>query len=254
MSMSIHGSTDAACAAHATSEVTQRHRHHEARRHDDDGVSESRRPQLRHALADAISDAFAELTPAGQTPAAGADAASKEATVDRRAQAEALHDFRHELFAALRPAEGEGPGRHGRGFAWGRTSLADLADRIDALAQKIGGSPAPAPTSPPETATPSAETATPPAATTPTPDATAPDAQAPAVPSASASTDSDATSALLSAFQALTAKPGDSTSGAEGSGSAAESLAALLHRIAQALRGDDAATTPAAGSLVDTTA
>jgi hypothetical protein len=245
MSMSVHRSTHAACAAHPSSEVTQRHRHREAQRDDDDRACEGRRPQLRHALADAITDALAERMPAGQTPAAGSDAAPKEAIVDRRERAEALHDFRHELFAVLRPAEGEGPGRHGRGFGWGRTSLADLADRIDALAQKIGGAPAPAPPPP-------ADTATTPAVTTTNPEATTPEAQAPVAPSVS--TDSDARSALLSAFQTLTVKLGGSTTGAEGSGSAAESLAALLHRIAQALRGDDAATTPAAGSLVDTTA
>src|SRR6478672_5746493 len=92
-------------------------------------------PKGRHALLAALTEALGGLAagPVGNATSAPADESSP---ADRESK-HALHAFVHELFAALRPAESEG--RPGRGFAWGRTSSADLAERLDALVQRLQG-------------------------------------------------------------------------------------------------------------------
>src|SRR4030095_4337620 len=75
----------------------------------------------------------------------GAVAVNQSARRDgERPVREAMHDFMHALFEALRPNRGEGGG-NGRGFGWGRTSVADLAQRIERLAQSFATPSAPPP-------------------------------------------------------------------------------------------------------------
>jgi hypothetical protein len=249
MSMAIQGSTHAACAAHHVSGATRG-----SRQNEQDGAcsTDGKRPQVRHALVEALSDALADLMPVGGSTAAASATSEGEtaagAPAKRGASADALHDFTHELFHALRPAEGEhGPGRHGRGYAWGRTSLGDIAQRLEAIAQQLGGATtagAAAPTASPTAATDKQSDTPPVKTTTPLPNAS----KAPTADTAGEA------SALLSAFQALASQRGAEPTASSGTTSAATSLAALLRRIAQALQADPAAIVPATGNLVDATA
>jgi hypothetical protein len=252
MSMAIQGSTHAACAAHHASGATRGSRHRESREQEGACSTEGRRPQVRHALVEALSDALSDLMPVGgataAAPAAGEGETASGAPAKRGAWAHALHDFTHELFRALRPAEGEhGPGRHGRGFAWGRTSLGDIAQRLEALAQQIGGATTtsvPASAAAPAAA-PDKQNDTPSVATT---------TQLPETSNAPTADAAGEPSALPTAFQALASQRGADSAASSGTTSAATSLAALLRRIAQALQADPAAMVPATGNLVDTTA
>jgi hypothetical protein len=182
---------------------------------------------------------------------------------------EALQAFAHELFNALRPTpDASVKGHHGRGFAWGRTSLGDLAERLEALAQKLGGgTTAPADTAastapaagdaatlPASTGSAIATTATEGAIDTTVTGAAAPTAVAGAATPAieSAATGEPAVtvptpvaaaapaavpveSPLMAAFRQLAAALQGSNSSTGAASSPADALAALLHRMSQAL-------------------
>ena len=144
MSMAIQGSSHSACAAASASGATHGSRHRELKEQDGTCASEGKRQHVRHALVEALSDALADLMPVGAS--SGATSATSEgetasgAPATRGAWEHALHDFTRELFQAMRPAEGEHrPGGHVRGFAWGRTRLDDIAQRLEALAHRSGG-------------------------------------------------------------------------------------------------------------------
>ena len=194
----------------------------------DDGASERAVPNSRHALLAAIATAVESLLPA-------ADAGARAQPADGHAAKQALHGFVHALLAGLRPSADEGG--HGRGFAWGRTSAATIAQRLDALVARLqAGAAAQSP------AAPDAGTAT----------ATAADAASAATsaPHASAAPSPAAASPLLTAFRELATARG----AGEGDDATGGALVALLQRIASALGGDAEALAPAAGSVVDVTA
>ena len=147
MSIAIHSSKHAGQITEASA-VSRRRDSEPDAASTPERSAETKAPKGRHALMNALSEALASLGSAATSGAAETaatdDAAAPAATT--REQKEALHAFSHELFNALRPtSDGLGKGHHGRGFAWGRTSLGDLAERLEALAQKLGGAtPAPA--------------------------------------------------------------------------------------------------------------
>jgi|PlaIllAssembly_1097288.scaffolds.fasta_scaffold02817_3 hypothetical protein len=231
MSMSIQASTHAALQAQ---DPTRMSRRREAAAPEITDKADAQRQQVRPALAQAVSGALSDLMPDTETGA----------PTQRSNGTKALQEFTHELFQALRPSAGEdGPGRHGRGFAWGRTSLGDIAQRLDALAQQIGSATSTADAAP---------GATPIEAVASSTDALAAAADLPAaeLPIEAPAATSTQTPPLLSAFQALTQQLGGDTSASEG----ATALATLLTRIAQALQADPAVTVSATGSLVDVTA
>jgi|GEM_PF-3417900 hypothetical protein len=252
MSMAIQGSTHSACAAHHASGATRGSRHRESMEQDGACATEGKRQHVRHALVEALSDALADLMPVGGSAGAASGTSegetASEAPAKRGAWGHALHDFTRELFHALRPAEGEhGSGRHGRGFAWGRTRLDDIAQRLESLAQQIGGA---------TTASVAASAASAAAATDKQSDTLPVEATTP-LPNAGMARSADTAgepSALLKVFQALASQRGTDTDASSGMTSAETTLAALLRRIAEALRADPAATAPATGNLVDTTA
>jgi len=191
----------------------------------DGGASERAVPNSRHALLAAIATAVESLLPA-------ADAGAHAQPADGHAAKQALHGFVHALLAGLRPSADEGG--HGRGFAWGRTSAATIAQRLDALVARLqAGAAAQSPA-------PEAGTAT----------ATAADAASAATsaPHASAAQSPAAASPLLTAFREL------ATARGVGDDATGDALVALLQRIASALGGDAEAPAPAAGSVVDVTA
>lgn len=185
------------------------------------------------ALRAALQGAVSEL-------AGGAIPASDEAST-------ALHDFGAALFEALR-AEGarevgHGPGRHvQRGWAWGRQG-GDLAQRLEALAGRLGApatgageTPAPPSEAAPldiSTPTPEGATVSPPVDTTASLPAT--------VPSPATATPLAASFAVL--WQSLQSADGTA---------AAPDLAGFLLGLADRLGGGTGA--PTTGSLVDTTA
>jgi len=194
----------------------------------DDGASERAVPNSRHALLAAIATAVESLLPA-------ADAGARAQPADGHAAKQALHGFVHALLAGLRPSADEGG--HGRGFAWGRTSAATIAQRLDALVARLqAGAAAQSP------AAPDAGAAT----------AAAADAASAATSAthASAATSPAAASPLLTAFRELATARG----AGEGDDATGDALVALLQRIASALGGDAEALAPAAGSVVDVTA
>jgi hypothetical protein len=194
----------------------------------DDGASERAVPNSRHALLAAIATAVESLLPA-------ADAGARAQPADGHAAKQALHGFVHALLAGLRPSADEGG--HGRGFAWGRTSAATIAQRLNALVARLqAGAAAQSP------AAPDAGIAT----------ATAADAASAATSAthASAATSPAAASPLLTAFRELATARG----AGEADGTTGDALVALLQRIASALGGDAGALAPAAGSVVDVTA
>ena len=297
MSIAIHSSKHAGHVPEASA-VSRRRDSEPDAASTPERSAETKAPKGRHALMNALSEALASLgsaaIPGTSEAAATDDAAAPVATT--REQKEALHAFSHELFNALRPtSDGPGNGHHGRGFAWGRTSPGDLAERLEALAQKLGGAtPTPTPdpvdaatdpvttgsTSTVTTGTPTPGTTT--AGTTATGTAAANTAAArtvaasttaasaavttsPAVvPSTTSSpatpvttpvkTTAPVDSPLLAAFRQLTsALKGSATSGATDT-SPADALAALLHKMSQALMSDGHVEAPASGSLIDVTA
>lgn len=192
---------------------------------------------LMQALHAADLEVAAHRAPAGDQAPAGS-----------RESKQALHAFTHELFAALRPPEAEGG--HGRGFAWGRTSMGDLARRLEALVQTLHG------VGPAATAGVEAVPATNAIATAVAVDAsggTAASGNIVGAESAAAkASGTGADSPLVAAFSRLIAagNPGEQTGAASGT----EALMALLQRMSEALRGDPAAATPVAGSLLHVTA
>lgn len=172
------------------------------------------------------------------------------ASIDLQSDAvrDALGDFTGELFDALRAEGGRevghGPGRHlQRGHAWGHDRGGALAERIDALAARLGaGSTPPAEPAPIETLSVEA-----------TPDGAAQAAVEPVVADAApalaeVATPPAAASSLETSFaalwQALNSGAGDA---------AGADLAGFLNALAERLRGggDDL---PPVGSLVDITA
>jgi len=282
MSIAIHSSKSASRAAEASAVSRRRESAPDAAA--GERSSETKAPKGRHALMNALADALSTLGsgPAatnGETGAADEGAAPPIAT---REQKEALQAFTHELLDALRPTpDATVKGHQGRGFAWGRTSLGDLAQRLEALAQKLVGA-ATAPVDTPAPAVPAtggaatgaapsgtgtaagadatAETAAatgvdattdaeaPPLATEPSePVVSTATTPAPVATSGSVATPTE--SPLLAAFRQLaTALKG---TGASAEASPADALAALLHRMSQALVSDGRGDTPASGSLVD---
>jgi len=242
MSISIQDSARASCATHHATGAQCGSRRGASTAPEVAGAADSRRPQVRHGLAKALTDALADLMPdaggnASASSAVVVETASAPPTA-RGEQTRALHDFTHEFFHALRPTAGEdGPGRHGRGFSWGRATLGDIAQRLETLAQKLGAATT--------TPTPAADSA-PAAASAPVP------AAEPAAETATVSTALPMAepSALLRAFQALAGQAAGASAPSDG----ATSLAALLTRIAKALQGDSAVLATATGALVDVTA
>jgi hypothetical protein len=197
-----------------------------------DGAPESTPPKARHVLIEALHEALQPPAPGATGNPASAD--SHGSPSDGRASRQAFHAFVHALFAELRPIEGEG--RHGRGFAWGRTSTTDLAQRLDALVDRLQGVA-------PDDAAGAAEAA--PVRTAPTTD----DAVAPATGELAVD------APLLSAFRRLLAATDTgATEGGAASG-ASGSLVAVLRRVSEALTGDRWPLESAvAGSLLDVTA
>lgn len=223
----------------------------ETRAHGTEQGEGAKAPKGRHALLAALSDALEGLASAS---AGDASAPTHESSLNERESKQALHAFAHELFAALRPAESEG--RTGRGFAWGRTSSADFAQRLDALVRRLQGGAVDTPSDPSvAAATPDAPVLapTPPVATTA---AETPGTASTTAPVAGASVtlpipiDVDP---LFSAFEQLLAvrHPAD-TGGASGSG--IDALVAFLQRMSQSLGGQAASSSPVPGTLLDVTA
>ena len=253
------------------SAVAGRRESHDHGRRAERSDDHERAPRGRHALLGALEQALSALmtaAPAAAAAPAPAVAASKAAvaspvvavaptasTANSGDLKDALHRFAHELFGALRPGgEDSGVNGHrGRGHAWGRTSLSDIAGRLETLAQKLAtgvAAPAPGasplvPATPPGTdPVPMPVAPGPTAGTTPTVPVTSPTA-ATALPPAD--------SPLLAAFKQLAAALNLGASTASPTPvSPAEQLANLLHRMAVALGADanGTATSPA-GSLID---
>lgn len=238
---SFHAPAAAARTAEMSKPSTRNHRAPEVQEAEE--RSESTGRTGRHALMQALSNALGAVLPSVRTdsPAAGSagDGIAAGSPPSAGDQKHALHEFIHELFGALRPAAGQdgAPGRHGRGFAWGRTTTGDLAQRLEALALSLPGTaPQSLPVEPPNSAPSSTD-----AAIAPRP---------PATPVAgSAGTDSP----LLTAFGRLASAPGDASAG-DGALSPADRLAALLHQLARALQPAASSDVPAAGSLIDLSA
>jgi len=249
LAMQSLASPSSACTAPDT--ATTRRKADDARALRTEQSEGAQAPKGRHALLAALTDALGGLASASAGSATSAP--TDESSPGDRESKHALHAFVHELFAALRPAESEG--RTGRGFAWGRTSAADFAQRLDALVQRLQGGAAPAPSDP--SAVPALDVPAPASTTatqTPTSDTpataapTAPAGAAPATPPTRLGADP-----LLSAFQQLLAvrHPADS-GGAPGDGS--DALVAFLQRMSQSLGANAASGTPAPGTLLDVTA
>ena len=273
MSIAIHSSR-AGRAEHAAEAAAVDHRSDRSTEsRGPDRSADAKGPSSRQALASALAEALAGLS--ATTEPVAADAAPVEATHNGDAPTDsgdaraALHDFTRELFDALRPtgpADG-GPGRHGRGFAWGRTSLGDIAQRLEALAASLA---APAAAAPPSTDAAPASDATgsgaAPAgdvaassdapATDASPSSDAPsstDAPSSADPAAMPTPAATTDSPLLAAFRRLVATSSGAAPDAVSATAASDQLAALLQRIAQSLS-DTGSETSVVGSLVDLSA
>lgn len=153
--MSIQSLSSASCSVHSAPRAENLRRPSHAERDESArGCGEEPRSQRRQggmgALFDALSEELRALAkPAAATPAkdcACADEAEerKDEQPDLRA---ALKDFTEALFDSLRELAGDsgrGHGCHGRGHGWGRGGMSSLADRIEALAQKLAAGAAPA--------------------------------------------------------------------------------------------------------------
>ncbi len=155
-----------------------------------DALSEELRALARPAAEPKPAEAAAgtkpvatDARPVADTPAADKTEPAKEARdcacVDEAKEKKekqpdlrtALKDFTEALFDSLRELAGDsgrGHGCHGRGHGWGRGGMSSLADRIEALAQKLAAGAAPAA---PTTPAPSPSPAPQPPAVTPAPQA-----------------------------------------------------------------------------------
>ncbi len=105
---------------------------------------EAKAPKGRHALMNALSDALSSLGSASAVKASSEPDATEEAAApaDHHPRAEGRPASLHPRAFQCAPADAGRAtvkGHQGRGFAWGRTSLGDLAQRLEALAQKLGG-------------------------------------------------------------------------------------------------------------------
>lgn len=233
--------------------AANRRRADEAQAHGTEQGEGARAPKGRHALLTALSDALEGLVSASAGDAAAAP--SDESAPSDRESKQALHAFAHELFAALRPAESEG--RTGRGFAWGRTSSADFAQRLDALVQRLQGGAAQA-TSDSDGATATAEVPVPaPTATVAASTAETPETASPTAPAADASATPPTpigVDPLLSAFQQLLAVRDPADTDGASSGGSIDALVAFLQRMSQSLGGEAASSSPVPGTLLDVTA
>jgi len=275
MSAAIQSPSAAGCACRAAEVSTVSRRHEQASRvqgPEDD--RERKHSTGRHALVAALHDALAGLMQVGQTgratQASAGQAVASGAPVGADDRKQALHEFLHELFSALRPTGGEGGAKrhHGHGFAWGRASAGDLAQRLEALAQSLGGAAPPAsadaaaPTTSPAPvavkttqATPAADGMDASAAVAPADVPTRAPILAVADPAKGANPPSGgaiADTPLLTAFTHLVAAPKGGT--VDAATSPADRLAALLHQMAQALQSRPGSEVPVAGSLIDVSA
>ena len=246
----LAASSSSACTA--PDGPAHRRKADEARAH---GVEQGRGVKAsngRHALLAALSDALE-----GLASASGGNAASSSNDVSSssdRGSKQALHAFAHELFIALRPAESEG--RTGRGFAWGRTSSTDFAQRLDALLQRLRGGAAQTPVdSSLAAATPDASVLAPTAAAA-TPVTVTPAAASPTAPAAHASATPSPINVdpLLSAFQHLLEGRHPADAGGSASDGGIDSLVAFLQRMSQSLGGQATSGSPDPGTLLDVTA
>lgn len=162
--MSIQSLSSASCSASPAPRAENLRRPPHAERDESrHGCGEEPRPQRRQGGMGALFDALGEelralARPAAQAQAApqaedcacaGAADAKKDKQPDLRA---ALKDFTEALFDSLRDLAGDrgrGHGCHGHGHGWGRGGMSGLADRIEALAQKLAaGAPPVAPATP----------------------------------------------------------------------------------------------------------
>jgi hypothetical protein len=253
-----------------------------------DGITPSETAPASGSTAPADLSAPSSSTPTSSsaTPAAstrGDGDHDEQGTSDVR---HALHAFMHQLFQVLRPATGDAgaPGRHGHGFGWGRQSPADIAQRLEALAQSLlgtgGGTDATTASSASSVPASTSDSSTAPSGSTGGSDATSsPDAPASAdattasaasdlatqTPTSSTSPKStpchgpntstapSPTSSLLAAFDRLmTALHAHVTAQGGATGSSAAALASLLHRLSTALSSSDGV--PTAGALIHVTA
>jgi hypothetical protein len=253
---SLASSSPSACDA--SDGAVHRRKDNEARTDGSERAQGAQAPKGRHALLAALTEALGALgaAPGDDTASAASDELSPSTSESKHA----LHAFVHELFSALRPAESEG--RSGRGFAWGRTSSADLAQRLDALVQSLQAGTAKTPRELPADASTAAIAPTPAIAPTTSSEAVAvpaketPEAGPPLAPARDASTTSTTAvhvDPLLSAFRELLAArhPVDA-SGASGDG--VDALVDFLQRMSQSLEGDAASGSPTPGTLLDVTA
>jgi len=247
---SLAASSPSACAA--SDGAVQRRKNDEARTEGTEHGERAQAPKGRHALLAALSDALGALAPAAGDD--GASAATDELSPGARESKHALHAFVHELFSALRPAESEG--RSGRGFAWGRTSSADLAQRLDALVQRLQAGAAQAPAELPGVASTGAIPPTASSEAVAAPANETPAAVPPLAPARDASPPSTTTvrvDPLLASFQELLAArhPADSSST---SGDSMDALIDFLQRMSHSLAGGAASGSPTPGTLLDVTA
>jgi hypothetical protein len=258
MSIAIHSSRAGRAEQVAEAAAVERRRDPSSEPRAPERSADPKAPTGRQALASALSEALAGLS--ATTGAAAQDAAAVDATegsdapIDSRAARAALHEFSRELFDALRPtgAADGGPGRHGRGFAWGRTSLGDIAQRLEALATSLAAPPAGAPAAtgvaPASDAAASGDASTPASGDAPASAAGA-SADPDAIPAPAARVDSP----LLAAFRRLVATSSGAAPDAVSAPSDSDQLAALLQRIAQSLS-DTGGEASVVGSLVDLSA
>ena len=245
---SLAASPLSACAA--PDGAALRRKADDARAHGSEQGEVAHAPKGRHALLAALTEALEGLAPASAGNVASAP--TDETSPADRESKHALHAFVHELFAALRPAESEG--RTGRGFAWGRTSSADFAQRLDALVQRLQGGAAPAPSNP--AAVPAPDVPAPAATAAATPASDAPATASPTAPPADASATPptrNGVDPLLTAFQQLLAVRHPAVSGGA-SADGIDTLVAFLQRMAQSLGGQAASGSSVPGTLLDVTA
>ncbi len=204
----------------------------------------------RHALVDALKQALGSLAPsAPPSPAADSDGTAPASPVatgsspDERK--DALHEFAHALFGALRPAGGDEGGSAGRGhgFAWGRTSPADLAQRLDAVIQRLQAGQV--------HAVPADSSAVEPVAVSPGDDTAVPPVDDAAVVPP---TTPPVASRLTAAFERLSQVLAPTDTSSAGTLSSTDRLVEVLQRLASALRADSAGDLQPTGSLLDVTA
>lgn len=262
----------------------QESRADECAKHDDDGSRSHRRGGGMSALFDALADELRAIAqpaatpqPASTAPAttdapAATDPTATDATpatdpkpakpIDLR---DALKGFAEALFDGLRDVASEGRdaggcGHHGRGHGWGRGGMSRLADRIEALAQKLAAAATPAaPKTEPAPAAPVAASETP-----ATPATTEPAATTTTTTTATTATTTDTVQADKAKAVATAAPSGLEASFAtlwhalnpdrlQEQGGLSD-LLAFLHRLADRLDGERSGGDGSTGLLVDTVA